>query len=174
MVENTNSTILEIQGLLAWLILWELFHLIWEVKKWTRACHTRARAAAAGRAGLGRGVAWQAGGERAWYGAHRAARGQVPPKPLPFETLHGGSAIRFLGSVYAIAQNIFFLTTWQEKLDKDLDPHSAWQGMINSVSYCFTFCRLYMFHIFICVVSYVAMFLSHLFCHIIICYICLF
>jgi hypothetical protein len=32
----------------------------------------------------------------------------VPPKPLPFETLHGGSAIRFLGSVYATAQNIFF------------------------------------------------------------------
>jgi hypothetical protein len=32
----------------------------------------------------------------------------VPPKPLSFETLHGGSAIRFLGSVYATAQNIFF------------------------------------------------------------------
>jgi hypothetical protein len=28
----------------------------------------------------------------------------VLPKPLPFETLHGGSAIRFLGSVYATAQ----------------------------------------------------------------------
>jgi hypothetical protein len=28
----------------------------------------------------------------------------VPPKPVPFETLHGGSAIRFLGSVYATAQ----------------------------------------------------------------------
>jgi hypothetical protein len=28
----------------------------------------------------------------------------VPPKPLPFETLLGGSAIRFLGSVYATAQ----------------------------------------------------------------------
>jgi hypothetical protein len=28
----------------------------------------------------------------------------VPPKPVPFETLHGGSAIRFLGSVFAIAQ----------------------------------------------------------------------
>jgi hypothetical protein len=30
----------------------------------------------------------------------------VPPKPVSFETLHGGSAIRFLGSVYATAQNI--------------------------------------------------------------------
>jgi hypothetical protein len=29
----------------------------------------------------------------------------VPPKLVPFETLHGGSAIRFLGSVYATAQN---------------------------------------------------------------------
>jgi hypothetical protein len=28
----------------------------------------------------------------------------VPPNPLPFETLHGGSAIRFLGSVYATAR----------------------------------------------------------------------
>jgi hypothetical protein len=35
----------------------------------------------------------------------------VPPKPLAFETLHGGSAIRFLGSVDATAQNIFFLAT---------------------------------------------------------------
>jgi hypothetical protein len=60
MVENTNSTILEVKGSLAWLIWWELFHLIWEVKKRTRACHTHARvAAAAGRAGLGRGVAWR-------------------------------------------------------------------------------------------------------------------
>jgi hypothetical protein len=30
----------------------------------------------------------------------------VPPKPLPFETLLGGSAIRFLGSVYATAQRL--------------------------------------------------------------------
>jgi hypothetical protein len=40
--------------------------------------------------------------------AHREARGQVPPKPLPFETLDEGSTIRFLGSVYVTAQNIFF------------------------------------------------------------------
>jgi hypothetical protein len=35
---------------------------------------------------------------------HGEGRGQVPPKPLPFETLHEGSTIRFLGSVYATAQ----------------------------------------------------------------------
>jgi hypothetical protein len=34
----------------------------------------------------------------------------VPPKPVPFETLHEGSAIRFLGSVYATAQNISNMT----------------------------------------------------------------
>jgi hypothetical protein len=34
----------------------------------------------------------------------------VPPKPMPFETLHGGSAIRFLGSVYATAQDISNMT----------------------------------------------------------------
>jgi hypothetical protein len=34
----------------------------------------------------------------------------VPPKPVPSETLHGGSAIRFLGSVYATAQNISNMT----------------------------------------------------------------
>jgi hypothetical protein len=42
--------------------------------------------------------------------AHREARGQVPPKPVSFETLHGGSSIRFLGSVYATAQNISNMT----------------------------------------------------------------
>jgi hypothetical protein len=34
----------------------------------------------------------------------------VPPKPVPFETLHGGSAIRFLGSVYATTQIICDMT----------------------------------------------------------------
>ena len=29
----------------------------------------------------------------------------MPPKPLPFETLHEGSTIRFLESVYATAQS---------------------------------------------------------------------
>jgi hypothetical protein len=38
--------------------------------------------------------------------------------------------------------------------------------MINLAPYCFMFCRLYMFHMFIYVVSYVAMNLSKLFCHI--------
>jgi hypothetical protein len=49
-----------------------------------------------------------------------------------------------------------FRTGWQEKLDKVQDHRSAWEGMINSVRYCFTFCILYM--------SCIA-----LFCHIIIC-----
>jgi hypothetical protein len=40
----------------------------------------------------------------------REATGQVPPKPVSFETLHGGSAIRFLGRVYATAQNISNMT----------------------------------------------------------------
>jgi hypothetical protein len=85
-----------------------------------------------------------------------------------------GSAIRFLGSVYATAQNIFFLATWQVKLDKDLDHQSAWEGMISLFPYCFAFYKLFMFHIFISVVSYVPINLSHLLCHIIIYYICLF
>jgi hypothetical protein len=36
----------------------------------------------------------------------------VTPKPLPFETLHGESTIRFLGSVYATARTsvVVFLT----------------------------------------------------------------
>jgi hypothetical protein len=36
----------------------------------------------------------------------------VPPKPLPFETLHGGLTIRFLGSVYATARTsvVLFIT----------------------------------------------------------------
>jgi hypothetical protein len=38
--------------------------------------------------------------------AHEEGRGQVPSKPLPFETLHEGSTIRFLGSVYMTAQVI--------------------------------------------------------------------
>jgi hypothetical protein len=88
----------------------------------------------------------------------------VPPKPVPFETLHGGSAIRFLGSVYATAQIIHD----KRKLAKDLDHQSAWEGMISLFTYCFVFWRLYMFHIFIYDVSYVGMILSYLFCLIII------
>jgi hypothetical protein len=44
----------------------------------------------------------------------------VPPKPVSFESLHGGSAIRFLGSVYATAQNISNLRS--QEMDKDV-PH---------------------------------------------------
>jgi hypothetical protein len=85
-VDNTNSTILEFQGSLAWLIWWDLFHLIWEVKKRTRVCHTRERRRRrrTGRAGhehgLRRGVAWR---------GRQAGRRQVgvmcvtePPKSL--------------------------------------------------------------------------------------------
>jgi hypothetical protein len=84
--------------------------------------------------------------------AHREARGQVPPKPLLFETLYGESTIRFLGCVYATAQNIFFfLATWQEKLNKDLDPQSAWKGMISLSSYCFGILQIiYVSYIHLC------------------------
>jgi hypothetical protein len=58
--------------------------------------------------------------------------------------------------------------TWQKKLAKDLDHQSVWEGMISLFTYCFVFWRLYMFHIFIYVVSYVGMILSYLFCLIII------
>jgi hypothetical protein len=52
------------------------------------------------------------------------------------------------------------------KLDKDLDPRSAWQGMINSSLYRFSFCKLYMF---IPAVLFIAINLSNLFCRIISC-----
>jgi hypothetical protein len=45
----------------------------------------------------------------------------VPPEPLPFETLLGGSAIRFLGSVYATAQTsvvVFIAGSWHLHLDR--------------------------------------------------------
>jgi hypothetical protein len=65
MVENTNSTILEVQGSFG------LTYMVGIIPPNLRSQETdkgvpRARAAA-GRAGLGRGVAWQAG-ERAWCG----------------------------------------------------------------------------------------------------------
>ena len=59
----------------------------------------------------------------------------------------------------SLVPGVFISIGWQEKLDKDQDPRSAWEGMINSVRYCFIFCILYM--------SYVP-----LFYHVIICYIC--
>jgi hypothetical protein len=39
--------------------------------------------------------------------------------------------------------------------------------MINSATYRFTFCKFYMFYMFNSAVSYVAMKLSKLFCHIV-------
>jgi hypothetical protein len=65
----------------------------------------------------------------------------------------------------------FFLVEWQEKLVKDLNPRNAWEGMIVSSPYYFTFSRLYMFRMFMSTVSYVTMNLSHLFCHIILCHV---
>jgi hypothetical protein len=76
-----------------------------------------------------------------------------------------GSIIRFLGSVFATAQNISNMT---KKLVKDLDHQSASEGMIVLFIYCFVFWILYMFHTFIYAASYVGMILSYLFCLIII------
>ena len=45
----------------------------------------------------------------------------MPPEPLPFETLLGGSAIRFLGSVYATAQTSVVVSitgSWRLHLDR--------------------------------------------------------
>jgi hypothetical protein len=112
-----------------------------------------------------------------WLCAHREERGQMPPKPLPFETLHGDRQLSFWGASTRLPNvrrclHRWFLasssrTTWQVKLDKDLDPQSAWEGMINPSPYCFTFCRLYMSHMFILVVSYIGINLSNLFYRII-------
>jgi hypothetical protein len=99
----------------------------------------------------------------------------MPPKLVPFETLHGGSTIRFLGSVYATGQNIFFfLRDMTREAGQGSGSSERMGGYDQFISLLFAFCRLYMFHIFTSVVSYVVMNLSHLFCHIIICYICSF
>jgi hypothetical protein len=188
MVENTNSIILEVQRSLAWLIWCELFHLIWEVKKWTRSCHTRARRRR--RLGSGRGRQAASGrfnselnlsvaclfvsprfsfsfpstmikGENTCHLVHesRTFRNTVHPQVWVFPSRNsartekregrclrspcrsrpctGDRQLGFWGSVYVTAQNIFlFLATWQEKLDKDLNPQSAWEGMINLSPYC--------------------------------------
>ena len=49
----------------------------------------------------------------------------MPPKPLPFETVHGGSTIRFLGSVYATAQNIFFLAILPSDMTREAGQGSG-------------------------------------------------
>jgi hypothetical protein len=72
------------------------------------------------------------------------------------------SVVVFITGEHLLLPGVFISYGWQEKLDKDQDPQSAWEGMINSVPYCFTFCRLYMFHMFISVISYVAIDLSKL------------
>jgi hypothetical protein len=85
----------------------------------------------------------------------------VSPKPVPFETLHGGSTIRFLGSVYATAQIIFNMT---KEAGQESGSSERMGGYDQLFTYCFVFWRLYMFHIFIYVVSYLRMILSYLSC----------
>ena len=104
----------------------------------------------------------------------------MPPKPLSFGTLLGGSIIRFLGSVYATAQEslspyvIFFPIAGVAFLEGTSSSPTAcrmlelqncgWEGMIVSSSLCFTF---YMFQKFICVVPYVAISLFHMTSHVV-------
>jgi hypothetical protein len=101
----------------------------------------------------------------------------VPLNPLPFETLHGGSTIRFLGSVYATARTsvVVFITIkhlllpgrMTREVGQGSGSSERMGGMIVSSPYCFTFSILYMFHMFMSTVSHVTMNLLHLFCHII-------
>ena len=58
----------------------------------------------------------------------------MPPKPLSFGTLHGGSAIRFLGSVYATAQEspspyvVFFPITGVSFLEYSMSTSESRTG----------------------------------------------
>jgi hypothetical protein len=204
MVENTNSTTLEVQGSFALTYIWcDLFHLTWEVKKWVKTGVTLLLqladswhdSASAGRLmtwlgdlssstslceRLNRGAPLSLGTREntlsesqssrrgisiSWLCAHREARGQVPPKPVPFETLHGDRQLGFWGASSRLPKTS---STWQKKLVKDLDHQSASEGMIVLFIYCFVFWILYMFHTFIYAASYVGMILSYLFCLIII------
>jgi hypothetical protein len=151
MVENTNSTILEVQG------SFSLTYMVGIIPPNLRSRATRARAAAASFCErLSRE-------EPLSLGTREQNHFRITTQPQVRVFPSRDSA----RTVYATAQNIF-LATWQGKLDKDLDHQSAWEGMISLFPYCFTFCRLYMFHIFICDVLYVAIILSYLFCLIII------
>jgi hypothetical protein len=77
MVENSNSTILEVQGSFGLTYMVGIIPVDLRSQETVKGVpHTRARAAT-GRTGLGPGVAWrgevrqagrQAGGERAWCG----------------------------------------------------------------------------------------------------------
>jgi hypothetical protein len=82
---------------------------------------------------------------------------------LGVRDLAGGSAIRFLGSVYATAQKHLLPGGMTREAGQGSGSSERMGGY-----------KLFMFHIFISAISYVPMNLSHLFCHIIICYICLF
>jgi hypothetical protein len=72
MVENTNSTTLEVQGSFALTYMVGFIPLNLRSQEMDKGVpHARARAAAAAAGRAGPGVAWQAGrqaGERAWCG----------------------------------------------------------------------------------------------------------
>jgi hypothetical protein len=72
MVENTNSTILEVQGSFGLTYMVGIIPLDLRSQETVKGMpHTRARAAAAGRAGLGSGMAWRG---VAWRGEARRGR----------------------------------------------------------------------------------------------------
>jgi hypothetical protein len=81
----------------------------------------------------------------------------VPPKPVPFETLHGGSAIRFLGSFYATAQNICDMT-------KEVGQGSGSErmgGYDQFISLLFCVLQIiYVLHIHLCCFMYSKEFIS--------------
>jgi hypothetical protein len=67
----------------------------------------------------------------------------VPPKPVPFKTLHGGSAIRFLGSVYATAQTISNMT---KEADQGSGSSERMRGYdqfiyVSYIHLCYFICR---------------------------------
>jgi hypothetical protein len=160
MVENTNSTPLEVQGSfgLTYMVGFLLPNLrSQEMDKGVP--HARARAAGPGEAGKA-GESWPTLG---------MTRRDLSPSASLCERLNRGAPLS-LGTREKTASTRLPKTspTWQKKLAKDLDHQSAWEGMISLFTYCFVFWRLYMFHIFIYVVSYVGMILSYLFCLIII------
>ena len=87
----------------------------------------------------------------------------MPPEPLPFETLHEGSAIRFLGSVYATAQSLLPADMTSE-VGQGSRSSERMGGYDQFISLLFSFCKLYMF---IPAVLFIAINLSNLFCRII-------
>jgi hypothetical protein len=69
MVENTNSTILEVQGSFGLTYMVGIIPLnLRSQEKVKGVPHAHAPPPGPGSGGAGRGVAWHAGGEQAWYG----------------------------------------------------------------------------------------------------------